>query len=158
LVVDDDDALRTLFIALLKREGFEVECVRDGAQALDRLANDSFDVILLDLMMPVTNGYDVLRRLGECRPALLKQTIVTTGVSERDLAKLDRDSVFAVLRKPFDIHVLASTINDCIRDRAARATVATAVDVDDDHARLHGSIGKFVARRTVDARRKIAAG
>lgn len=147
LVVDDDDALRTLFIALLRREGFDVECVRDGSQALDRLANDSFDAILLDLMMPVTNGYDVLRRLHESRPALLKQTIVTTGVSERDLAKFDRDSVFAVLRKPFDINVLASTIRDCIRDRAVRGRIAAQhiPDDDDDHSRLNGSIRKFEA-------------
>jgi CheY-like chemotaxis protein len=146
LVVDDDDALRTLFIALLTRAGFDVECVSDGSQALERLANDYFDVILIDLMMPVTNGYDVLRRLGEWRPALLKQTIVTTGESERDLAKFDRDAVFAVLRKPFDVHVLTANIADCIRAHAARMRMATVVDDDEaDHSRLNGSIRKFEA-------------
>jgi CheY-like chemotaxis protein len=115
LVVEDDNALRTLFLALLKRQGLRVECVNDGAEALDRLAKRAYDVILLDLMMPVVNGFDVLERLAETRPALLRRTIVTTGASERNLAKLDPDRVFAVLRKPFDINTLISTIRQCVR-------------------------------------------
>lgn len=115
LVVEDDAALRTLFIALLNRQGFRVECVNDGAQALERLSNEAYNVMLLDLMMPIASGFDVLDRLRETSPALLRQTIVTTGVSERELAKLDHKGVFAVLRKPFDIDRLVSTVRQCAR-------------------------------------------
>jgi DNA-binding NtrC family response regulator len=134
LVVEDDRALQTLFAALLTRHGYEVECVNDGKQALDRLSRNSYAAMLLDLMMPVTNGFDVLRELAGAQ-AVLHKTIITTGVSERDLAKVDSSSVFAVLRKPFDIDCLMSTIDDCIRkNRRGRehATDEEATDGDDD--------------------------
>jgi CheY-like chemotaxis protein len=113
LVVEDDEGLRALFTTLLTRHGFQNECVNDGAQALDRLARASFSVVLLDLMMTVKNCYDVLSAFADTRPALLRRTIITTGVSERDLSKIDRAGVFAVLRKPFDIDVLITTIRSC---------------------------------------------
>lgn len=113
LVVEDDAALRTLFLALLRREGFTVECVNDGSEALDRLAHFSYRVMLLDLMMPVTNGFDVLDHLEANQPWLLRKTIVTTGISERELAKVRPERVFAVLRKPFDIDRLIGAVNDC---------------------------------------------
>src|SRR5438477_11821581 len=92
LVVDDDAALRTLFMALLTRHDFRVECVNDGAQALARLARSAYSVMLLDLMMPVTNGVDVMRKLAETKPSMLRRTIVTTSVTEREIAKINPDS------------------------------------------------------------------
>lgn len=135
LVVEDDAALRTLFRALLMRQGWEVECVNDGAQALDRLAHQNYAVMVLDLMMPITNGFDVLSALAEKQPPLLRKTIVITGVSERDLAKVDADTVFAVLRKPFDIDCLVTTIHDCARQntrRARRPRLRAADTAEDD--------------------------
>lgn len=120
LVVEDDEALRTLFLALLTRRGYRVDCVSDGGQALQRLARSTYSVVLLDLMMPVTSGFDVLARLEESDPSMLRKVIVTTGVSLRDLEKIDSSKVFAVLRKPFDINVLVSTIEACATPRMHR--------------------------------------
>lgn len=113
LVVEDDHALRLLFRALLRQEGYEADCVCDGEEAMEKLAASSYPVMVLDLMMPVMNGFDVLERLREQNPDQLRRTIIATGISERDLAKLDPKSVFAVLRKPFDIHHLIATISAC---------------------------------------------
>ena len=120
LVIEDDEALRILFDALFTRKGFRVECVNDGAQGLLRLEQRAYDAVLLDLMMPICNGFDVLHILGEKHPELLRQIVVTTGVSERELSKVDRDGVFAVLRKPFDIDVLVSTILGCAGEQEKR--------------------------------------
>jgi DNA-binding response OmpR family regulator len=122
LVVEDDEGLQTLFTALLARAGFRVECVSDGAQALERLARSAYSAVLLDLMMRGTNGFDVLHCLAETRPALLRRTIVTSGVSERELAKVDRGSVFAVIRKPFDIDFLIATVIACARQKEGGGT------------------------------------
>lgn len=113
LIVDDDRPLRILFEALLVRQGFVLDCVEDGTEALRRLSTASYDAILLDLMMPVTNGFDVLREFAAKRPALLRRTIIATGVNDRILDTIDRESVFAVLRKPFDIDQLVDTISRC---------------------------------------------
>ena len=114
LVVEDDIALRKLFLRLLERNGYDVDCATDGSQALERLANsDPYAVMLLDLMMPVKSGFDVLRELKEKQPLLLRKTIVTTSASARDLEKIDSSSLFAILRKPFDIDRLLSLVSDC---------------------------------------------
>jgi CheY-like chemotaxis protein len=160
LVVEDDAALRTLFLALLKRDGFEVECVDNGAEALDRLSRVRYSVVLLDLMMPVTSGFDVLRIFAEKRPELLGRTIVATGASERDLAKIDRDSVYAVLRKPFDIHCLVSTIAACANQKgpilAPMPFDDRYEDADDVDTDLEGSVRKF-ASALPDLRKLLAS-
>ena len=123
LIVEDDEALRTLFVAILQRHGYCLEFVTDGAQALDRLASSNYSVILLDLMMPVKNGFDVLEHFSQSQPHLLRRTIVTTGASERDLTKLDRTRVFALLRKPFDVEELVATILECSRQNRVDGSV-----------------------------------
>ena len=130
LVVDDDEALRVLFVALLARQGFRVECVNDGAAALQSLERSAYSVLILDLMMPGTNGFDVLERLSATQPAMLRRTIVATGVSSRELAKIDDASVFAVLRKPFDIDSLVTKVREC-------------ADQDEGDEKLDGSVRKL---------------
>lgn len=142
LVVEDDAALRVLFTALLTRQGFEVECVNDGAKALDRLAERSYSVLLLDLMMPICNGFDVLERFAAEHPDRLRQTIITTGVSERDLGRIDRNSVYAVLRKPFDIDELIATVRRCARQRRG-ARKARRRELRETEPDLDGSVGRL---------------
>ena len=115
LVVEDDAPLRALYSAILTRRGFLVQFVNDGSQALDCLAARAYSVMLLDLMMPLQNGFDVLDRLQEHDHRILRRTIIATGVSERDLARIDRNRVFAVLRKPFDLNELVGTIDECAK-------------------------------------------
>jgi len=151
LVVEDDAALREMFIALLTHNGFKVECVPDGSAALEKLDGDhDYSVMLLDLMMPGTNGYDVLAQLRTTQPALLRQTIVTTGVSQRDLRRIDPQAVFAVLRKPFDMERLVSTINDCAsqsrKNRSRRTRRSTGGDGDDDaETNFDASLRRFAS-------------
>ena len=63
LLVEDESALSEPLAFLLTREGFEVEIAEDGQQALDVFANGSFDIILLDLMIPKVPGTEVCRQI-----------------------------------------------------------------------------------------------
>ena len=65
LVVDDEKAIRDLLCRVLTISGFEVDAAADGYEALDRVAARRPDLILLDLMMPVLDGWSVLDRLRE---------------------------------------------------------------------------------------------
>src|SRR6185436_16844251 len=66
LVIDDDLAIRVLLQAVLKRMKFEVELAEDGAVGLEKLNhNGSFDLVLLDLMMPRLNGYEFIEQIGQ---------------------------------------------------------------------------------------------
>ena len=117
LVVDDDRALRTLFTTLLTRQGFTVDIAGDGRIAFDQLSRNSYSVILLDLMMPEVNGFELLERMERDSPSLLKRVIVMTGAAQRVVARVNAAIVWEVIRKPFDIDDLVSSAIACSEGR-----------------------------------------
>jgi DNA-binding response OmpR family regulator len=125
LVVDDDPGLQGLFLTLLGRDGFAVDCAADGRIAFDCLKRTTYSVILLDLMMPDVNGFELLDRLERESPALLPRVIVMTGVSQRMIESLDTSRLWGLIRKPFDINELLRSARACASG-TARTTVATA--------------------------------
>ncbi len=112
LVVDDDDAIRSLLVTVLRRRGFGADTARDGAEALACLDRCSYSLMLLDFMMPRPSGPEVLRHLSTREPSSRPIVIVlTAGNDPRDL---DPSTVSATIRKPFDIEVLIETIVACL--------------------------------------------
>src|SRR5918997_5574161 len=63
LLVDDEQSVQKLLSFPLKREGYDVVPASDGQEALDRLAESTFDLVVLDLMLPKVDGFEVCRRL-----------------------------------------------------------------------------------------------
>jgi DNA-binding response OmpR family regulator len=122
LVVDDDPAIQQMYCTLLKRQGIRSDIAADGDIALQRLRSREYGAVLLDLMLPRTNGFEVIRHLKCLRPEILDRVIVVTAASERTLEYLDAGDVRKVLRKPFDIDELVSDVRDCMM-RRARPTV-----------------------------------
>ena len=113
LVIDDDRALRGLFTALLGRKGFTVDVAGDGRVAFDQLSRNTYSVILLDLMMPDVNGFELLERIERDSPSLLGRVIVMTGAVQRQIERVDSAHVWDVIRKPFDIDHLVSSAIAC---------------------------------------------
>src|SRR6058998_1607579 len=120
LVIDDDLALRGLFTTLLSRSGFNVDCANDGREAYDQLQLHTYSVILLDLMMPEVNGFELLEKLRRDSPTLLDRVIVMTGASQRSIEALDTSRIWGVIRKPFDIDQLVSSAVACSQGRRNR--------------------------------------
>lgn len=120
LVVDNDAAIRRLLTTLLERIHAKVEAVDGGQDALARLESRRYSVVILDLMMPRTDGFEVLDRVSESMPELLKHVIVLTAASPKTLTKLDTDKrVWCVIRKPFDIDELLHSVADCAAQRGS---------------------------------------
>ena len=113
LIVDDDEPIRVMLSAIIKQQGFTVDTARDGGEAIEKLKNGSYQVVLLDLMMPKVNGYDVLKHLRQTNPDLLRRTIVATAVPERELQTKLTDPVFKVHSKPFELPQLLADIRLC---------------------------------------------
>src|SRR5215471_12118267 len=65
LVIDDDQELCTMLARYLAREGFSVEAVYSGTRGLERALEGQHDVVLLDIMLPGIDGFDLLRKLRE---------------------------------------------------------------------------------------------
>jgi CheY-like chemotaxis protein len=114
LVVDDDPGVRGLLSALLDREGHTAEFADDGASAVQKMKRTRYAVVLLDLMLPAMNGFEVIRLLKSDRPEQLKNVIVMTAAANRTLQDFDdEDAVFSVVRKPFDINDLTRQVRAC---------------------------------------------
>lgn len=108
LVVDDEPDLRALYSVNLSEAGHEVIMASNGAEGLDVLTRERPDVILVDLMMPVMDGYEFLqnlRKMPEHRrtPVIVVSAIATGGFSK----KLGASGFVA---KPFDADELISAV------------------------------------------------
>jgi CheY-like chemotaxis protein len=114
LVVDDDDAIRTLMSIALKRKGLNCGAARDGIDALEQVHESEYSVVLLDLMMPRLDGLSFLKRLRDaCVSTPLPMVIVMTAFPEGDLPETP-ELVQAVIRKPFDVHEVADLVRGCV--------------------------------------------
>lgn len=111
LVVEDDDATRLLFEAVLRRHGLQCTAVEDGERAIESLLRVPYDGVLLDLVLPRINGLDVLRHIAGTRPELVPRVIVCTALPRHQITSLDelRD-VGGVFFKPSDIFEVAAAV------------------------------------------------
>jgi DNA-binding response OmpR family regulator len=111
LIVEDDDAIRTMVERVLRYERFEVDSARDGFEAIEKLSNNDYATVVLDLAMPRVDGIDVLRFLERENPNLERKVIVMTA-NRAGLEVVRAKRVAAVLTKPFDIRSLIDQIRD----------------------------------------------
>ena len=114
LVVEDDPAIRRLVMMVLQRQGYRTETAADGMEAVVKLDNSAYDVIVLDLMMPNLDGFTFLNRLAERQPDRLNSVIVTSAASPNLIRERMNGKTFQVLPKPFDIHELVGAVRLCI--------------------------------------------
>jgi CheY-like chemotaxis protein len=114
LVVDDDPAIRRLIIAALKRDGYDFLEAPNGREALDLMRSSKPDVVVLDLMMPVLSGWDVLRE-RQSDPFLTSiPVIVVSANRDPEVATAVNSGICAFLPKPFDIGALSALVKSCV--------------------------------------------
>lgn len=100
LVVDDDELLRELLEMVLVVEGFEVDVAGNGEEALDRLQSSDFDLVVLDLMMPILDGLRFLKRVPDGkRPPII---VLSANSNATISAQAQQLGAAAVARKPLD--------------------------------------------------------
>jgi DNA-binding NtrC family response regulator len=124
LLVDDEVPLLRVFSCALETAGFRVEVARDGAEGLNRLMSEPFDVVVSDVCMPHVTGLELLeaiRRLRPDVPAVLMTARLDASAYER---ALELGSVRYLL-KPFKLEQLANAVRSAVKlreswQRAAR--------------------------------------
>src|SRR6267154_3134564 len=84
LVADDNELNRELLSSLLGQEGYQVICVTDGAQALERVNHDSIDLALLDVVMPRKTGFDVCLAIKSKPETRLIPVVLLTSLTGDD--------------------------------------------------------------------------
>ncbi len=105
LIVDDDPEIREALCDLLIEEGYEVALAENGEQALNAIRRHRPEMVLLDLMMPKVNGWELLGQLeGDDLPVILISAYPDVAWSVQD------PRVRACFSKPIDTHGLLSTL------------------------------------------------
>ena len=119
LMVEDDHATLSLLGAIAKHEGFEALLADDGEKAMSFLTNEPVDAMVLDLLLPRTSGFDILRYCKCTIPELLTRTIIITAAPEQTYRGCEElHLVRRFYRKPLDFVDLTSALHAC---RAAKA-------------------------------------
>jgi DNA-binding response OmpR family regulator len=113
LIVDDDDPIRTMLTKLMERQNLDVDQARDGEEAIERIDDDGYNVILLDLMMPRVDGFGVLRHMAEHHPDKLRCTIIASAVPESEILRRFDVPVYKIHPKPFDMARLIADVRAC---------------------------------------------
>ena len=108
LIVEDDPAIRKLVEKLLSRKQIEIEIAPDGRTAIEKLQAGTFSVLVLDLMVPEMNGFEVIDFIK--RNGLNIPVAVVSAVSQQALTQLDLDIVKLVISKPFDVDEFTKAI------------------------------------------------
>jgi DNA-binding response OmpR family regulator len=113
LVVEDEEDLASLVELNLELAGYAVAVARDGQQALDAIRADAPDLVLLDVMMPVLDGWQVLRTLSEDRATADIPVIMLTALSEeQDLIRGHLQGAVRYVTKPFEMKGLLSAVSE----------------------------------------------
>jgi len=108
LVVEDDPAIRRLVEKLLTRLRVEIDTASDGRTAIEKLRAEHYSVLVLDLMVPELNGFEIIDVIK--REDLRVPVAVVSAVSQQALTRLDLDIVKLVISKPFDVDEFTKAI------------------------------------------------
>jgi len=113
LIVDDEPDILLMMRVNLEGEGFDTVLAADGETAVERVRNEAPAVVLLDVMMPVLDGWGVLEVLAndEVRPAII---VVSAKAAPADLARAYQLGAADYVTKPFSIEHLVSVIRDVL--------------------------------------------
>lgn len=120
LIVDDEERFRITLAKLLSVKGFEVESVGSAKEALTKIAEGNYDVILLDVKMPEMNGVEALAEIKKLKPYL--EVIILTGHASVDVAvEIMRLGGYEYLLKPCPTDELVDKIDAAYERKIKRA-------------------------------------
>ena len=125
LVVDDDPVVATSFDRVLSPKGYAVITATGGAEALDKLAREDYDVVYTDIKMPGMSGIEVARQIKASRP-WMPVVIVTGYGTEANEAEAQALGVNAFLHKPLSPEAIESSANAALEATPSPGIAAEA--------------------------------
>jgi DNA-binding response OmpR family regulator len=128
LVVDDDPELLRMLRKNLVAQNYQVTCATDGDQALDRAAGGSYDLVLLDIMLPGRDGFQILRELRGMELSTPVLMLTARGNVEDRVAGLDQGAD-DYLAKPFSLAELLARIRALLRRGSEAGPILAAGDI-----------------------------
>ena len=105
LVVDDDRMLARTLGEILELKGWSVNVATSGAEAVNVVAREEFDVVLMDIRMPGMDGVDAFKAMKASRPDI-RVILMSAYTAESRIAEAQREGVVRILTKPVDVPTL----------------------------------------------------
>ena len=128
LVVEDDPTLRLGLTKTLRSEGYAVETAKTGIEGVERAMNEPFDLVILDVMLPGRNGFEVCETLRE-RDDDLPIIMLTAKAEEGDRVRGLRLGADDYIVKPFGLAELLARVDAALRRRRKREVTTTSVTI-----------------------------
>lgn len=119
LVVDDDPDILEALSEILEAEGFEIRRARNGKEALDRLEPEPPNLILLDLMMPVMDGWEFAQRMRQKPPEVARIPLIVLSADRNVGSKASDIGAVGHLAKPFELNDLLDMVRRSLNPSAA---------------------------------------
>ncbi len=116
LVVDDDPDILEALSEILEAEGFEIRRARNGKEALERLEPDSPQLILLDLMMPVMDGWEFAQRMRQKPAAIASIPLIVLSADRNVGSKATDIGAVGYLAKPFELNDLLEMVRRALKE------------------------------------------
>ena len=111
LLVEDEERIRKIINIIIRGEDIEIDEAEDGAQALEKIRANNFDLIILDIMIPEIDGFGVLEEIRNTeRTADLPVIIVSARTSDRDILEGLKGGANYYIPKPFEPQELISSL------------------------------------------------
>jgi DNA-binding response OmpR family regulator len=114
LIVDDEPNIVTSLTFLMKKSGFETSVARDGDEALSEVERFGPDLVLLDVMMPKRDGFEVCQKLRAAGHTDLKIVLLTAKGRETEVAKGLAIGADSYVTKPFSTRELVDLVNQLL--------------------------------------------
>ena len=121
LIADDEEAIRSTLRSSLEKAGLEVETAVDGERALEKLRRGQFDIVLIDIHMPKSDGTELLAKMED--EQIDTDVILMSGeaATTREASRAGRFRVYEFLEKPFMPGELMALLNEVTESRLMRA-------------------------------------
>src|SRR5574344_1167022 len=124
LIVDDDDEIRELLEFDIRSSGYFVDTASDGLEGLNKALNNSYDLVLLDVMMPKMNGFDVCKNIRQAKLSIPILMLTAKGTIDDKTSGFDCGAD-DYLVKPFDIQEVLLRIRALLRRNQVEEKITT---------------------------------
>ena len=104
LIIEDNELNMKLFFDILKYQNFDVECAYDGFLGYEKIKNNKFDLIILDIQLPKMTGFEILEKLNKEKIAIPPLIIASACAMDCDKQKAKSFGINDYITKPIDIN------------------------------------------------------
>jgi len=111
LIVDDDESMNKSMSLVLKRKGYDVSISYNGADAIEKVRFRPFDIIFMDIKMPVMDGVETFETIKKIRPDAIVMMMTAYAVEDL-IQKALREGAYGIIYKPLDIEKTLAAIED----------------------------------------------